>query len=67
MKLLYNINVGFGTPPPRHTQFSKKLDERRAENYDWQNNNAITGICNRSNSIKTSIVGCEAESLVRLS
>lgn len=34
MRLLYNINVGFGTPPPRHTQFSKKLDERRAENYD---------------------------------
>ena len=36
----------------RHTQLLKKLDERRLS-YGEQNNNAITGICNRSNSIKT--------------
>lgn len=29
------------------------------------NNNAITGICCCSNSTKNSIVGCEAESLIR--
>ena len=36
----------------RHTQLLKKLDERRLS-YGEQNNNAITSICNRSNSIKT--------------